>query len=150
MRSASDGCKHLVVPTCYLLAVCSGSSLDQQSNNVSLFNLVEQLNLRPGAPPPTGLIPLQIHAYFEVAPEEVNFDFEFRFSMVASTGLETVSDPVQHKPTATRYRTRTIGLPMPPVVGQYALRVDWRATIGGGRVSPATATTGPLGRTPPG
>ena len=77
------------MPSCYLLAVCSGSSLDQQSNNVTLFNLVEQLNLRPGAEPPRGLIPLEIHAYFELAPEEVGFEFEIRFCMVAETGLET-------------------------------------------------------------
>jgi hypothetical protein len=114
------------VPRCYLLAVCSGSSLDQQSNNVTLFNLVEQLNIRPGAAPPTGLVPLEIHAYFEVSPAEQSFEFEVRFSMVASTGLETLSDPVRHKPTAARYRTRTIGLPFPPVVGQYHLSVDWR------------------------
>jgi hypothetical protein len=116
------------VPSCYLLAVCSGSSLDQQSNNVTLFNLVEQLNLRPGVEPPRGLIPLEIHAYFELDLKEVGFEFEIRFCMVAETGLETVSDPVRHKPTAARYRTRTIGLPLPPVVGQYHLRIDWRPT----------------------
>jgi hypothetical protein len=115
------------VPSCYLLAVCSGSSLDQQSNNVTLFNMVEQLNLRPGVEPPRGLIPLEIHAYFELTPEEVGFEFEIRFCMVADTGLETVSDPGRHKPTAARYRTRTIGLPLPPVIGQYHLRIDWRA-----------------------
>ena len=32
------------MPSCYLLAVCGGSSLDQHSNNVTLFNLVEQIN----------------------------------------------------------------------------------------------------------
>ena len=116
------------MPSCYLLAVCSGSSLDQQSNNVTLFNLVEQLNLRPGVEPPRGLIPLEIHAYFELDPGDVGFEFEIRFCMVAETGLETVSDPGRHKPTAARYRTRTIGLPLPPVIGQYHLRIDWRPT----------------------
>ena len=57
------------MPRCYLLTLCSGSALDQQSNNVTLFNLVEQLNVPPGVPPPPGgVIPLEIHAYFTVAP----------------------------------------------------------------------------------
>jgi hypothetical protein len=115
------------MPKCYLLAVCSGSSLDQQSNNVTLFNLVEQLNVPSGAPPPPGgVIPLEIHAYFQLAPGETSESFEVRFAMVASTGLETLTDPASHRSVTPRYRTRSVGLPLPPVMGQYELRVDWR------------------------
>ena len=116
------------MPRCYLLTVCSGSVLDQYSNNVSLFNLVEQLNVPPGAPPPPGgIVPVEIHAYFQLAGLELNQSFELRFAMVAGSGLETLSDAVTHKSVTPRYRTRTIGLPFPPVTGQYELRVDWRA-----------------------
>jgi len=107
--------------------VCAGSSVDQHSNNVTLFNLVEQINVRPGAPPPPrGIIPLEIHAYFDMAPDELGSSFELRFVMVAPSGLETPSEPVTHKPVTTRYRTRTLGLPFPPVIGHYTLRVDTR------------------------
>jgi hypothetical protein len=107
--------------------VCSGSSLDQNSNNITLFNLVEQLNVPPNAPPPATILPLEIHAYFQLSPVEVNQQFELRFAMVAGTGLETCTDPVMHRSITPRYRTRTVGLPMPPVTGHYDLRVDWRA-----------------------
>lgn len=116
------------MPKCYLLAVCAGSSLDQQSNNVTLFNLVEQLNVPPGVPPPPGgVIPLEIHAYFIVAPHETQVPFEIRFAMVAASGLETFSDIFSHRSVTPRFRTRTAGLPFPPVVGQYELRIDVRS-----------------------
>ncbi len=115
------------MPRCYLLTVCAGSSLDQHSNNVSLFNVVEQLNVPPGAqPPPKGVIPLELHAYWQLAPPEINRAFDMRFVMVASTGLETPSEAYSHRPVTPRFRTRTLGLPVPPVVGNYDLRVDWR------------------------
>lgn len=116
------------MPHCYLLAVASASSLDQQSNNVSLFNLVEQVNVPPGAPPPPGgLIPLEVHAYFQLAPVEVGQPFDVRFAMTASTGLETFSEVFTHRSATPRYRTRIIGLPFPPVPDQYQLHLDWRS-----------------------
>lgn len=112
---------------CYFLGVASGSSVDQHSNNVTLFNLVEQINVPPGAPPPPqGLVPLEMHAYFELSTIEVGREIEVRFVMVAPTGLETPTDAFRHRPVTPRYRTRTFGLPFPPVTGQYDLRVDWR------------------------
>jgi hypothetical protein len=114
---------------CYLLAVAGGASLDRYSNNVTLFNLVEQLNFPKDQPPPPGaVLPLEIHAYFELLPHEVNQRFDVRFSLVASTGLETVTDGFSHRSATPRYRTRTMGLPMPPVIGTYELCVDTRST----------------------
>ena len=116
------------MPTCYLFAVCAGASLDRHSNNVSLFNLVEQINVRPGAPrPPNGLLPLEVHAYFHVDSAEADFEFEVRFVVIAESGLETLSDPIRHRSSTPRYRTRTIGLPLPPLMGQYTVCLDWRA-----------------------
>jgi hypothetical protein len=115
------------VPHCYLLAICSGSSADQQTNNATLFNLVEQINVPPGAPPPPrGLIPLEMHAYLQLDGSELERSFEMRFVMVASTGLETPTDSFTHRSATPRYRTRTVGLPFPPVTGSYDLRVDFR------------------------
>ena len=115
------------MPTCYLLAVCVGSSVDQHSNNVSLFNVVEQLNVPPGAPPPPGgLVPLEVHAYFVLSQAEIGAPFEIRFALIAPSGLETFSEVFSHRSVTPRYRTRTLGLPFPPVAGQYELRLDWR------------------------
>ncbi|MBM4363173.1 MAG: hypothetical protein FJ104_10865 [Deltaproteobacteria bacterium] len=115
------------MPRCYFLTLCSGSSVDQQTNNVSLFNLVEQINVPPGAPPPpSNLVPLELHAYFEFGQMEIGRDFDVRFVMVASTGLETSSDVFSHRSATPRLRTRTFGLPFPPVTGNYDLCVDTR------------------------
>lgn len=115
------------MPRCYLLAVTSGSSLDQHSNNITLFNLVEQINVPPGTPPPPGgLVPLEIHAYWEMAAKELNERFEVRFALVGDSGLETYSEIFNHRSVTVRFRTRTMGMPYPPVMGGYKLRVDWR------------------------
>jgi hypothetical protein len=111
------------------LTLCGGSSLDQQSNNVTLFNVVEQLNVPANEEPPPGLVlPLEIHAYFQLGPSEMNHEFYVRFALVASSGLETFTDAFQHRSSTPRYRTRTMGLPAPPVAGHYELRIDWRQT----------------------
>lgn len=115
------------MPRCYLLAVTSGSSLDQHSNNVTLFNLVEQLNIPPNAPePPGGFLPLELHAYFAIAPHELETKYQVRFAMVSETGLEAYTEPFDFKSSAPRFRTRSLGLPLPPVMGAYQLRVDLR------------------------
>jgi hypothetical protein len=116
---------------CYLLTLAGGSSLDQQSNNVSLFNVVEQLNLPHGVePPPNALVPVEIHAYFQLTDAELNQRFEVRFALVATSGLETLTDAHVHRSSTPRYRTRVLGLPVPPIPDNYELRVDARP-VGG-------------------
>jgi hypothetical protein len=115
------------MPHCYLIALAAGSSLDQQSNNITLFNLVEQVNIPPGVTPAVGTrIPLEIHAYVRLDPQEIGQPFEMRFALVSSTGLETFTDPVKHRSTSSRLRTRALGVPFPPAMGHYNLCVDFR------------------------
>lgn len=120
------GGKGAIVPRCYFLTVCVGSSVDQHTHNVSLFNVIEQITVPPDAPPPPhGVIPVEVHAYWRAA-EENEEAFEVRLVMVAETGLETVSPVQKHTQLRGRLRTRTLGLPFPPVMGRYTLCVDWR------------------------
>jgi hypothetical protein len=115
------------MPKCYLVAVSGGSSLDQHSNNITLFNLVEQLNFpKRSLPQPGALLPLELHAYFQLAANELNQRFEVRFVLVGTTGLETPTEAFPHRSTTLRYRTRTFGLPAPPIAGSYELCVDSR------------------------
>ncbi|MCA9641948.1 MAG: hypothetical protein H6718_11445 [Polyangiaceae bacterium] len=122
------------MPRCYFLGICSGSSLDQGSNNVSLFNLIEQLNVPPASgpgavkPPANGMIPVELHAYWVLQPEEIGLSFQTRFVLQSlDSGLEIPTDITQHVSQTPRFRTRSLGLPHPPVVGSYALKVDWRS-----------------------
>jgi hypothetical protein len=113
------------MPKCYFIALCGGSSLDQHSNNVTLFNIVEQVNLQPNVePPPGAFLPLEVHAYFLLGPGEVSQPFELRFALVAPTGLELLTDATQHRSSTPRYRTRSLGVPAPIVPGNYQLCVD--------------------------
>ena len=115
------------MPKCYFLTLCGGSSLDQVSNNVTLFNIVEQVNLQPSAPPPPGAyLPLEVHAYFLLGLGELGQPFDVRFALVAPTGLELLTDASSHKSPTPRFRTRTLGLPAPVVPGNYQLCVDIR------------------------
>ncbi len=115
------------MPRCYLLTLASSSSLDQQSNNVSLFNMVEQINLPRGVePPPGAVLPIELHAYFQLDAHELNQRFEMRFVLVASSGLETPTDAYPHKSATLRYRTRTMGVPVPPIADSYEVRIDTR------------------------
>jgi hypothetical protein len=113
------------MPKCYFIALCGGSSLDQHSNNVTLFNIVEQVNLQPNVePPPGAFLPLEVHAYFLLGPGEISQPFELRFALVAPTGLELLTDASQHRSSTPRYRTRSLGLPAPIVPGNYQVCVD--------------------------
>lgn len=113
------------MPKCYFLTLCGGSSLDQHSNNVTLFNVVEQVNLQHNVdPPPGAFLPLEIHAYFLVGSSELQQPFEMRFALVGPSGLELLTDSSPHKSTTTRYRTRSLGLPAPVMAGSYQLCVD--------------------------
>ena len=118
----------VAMPACYLLTLTNGSSVDQHSNNVTLFNLVEQLNFPSQSfPPPGVLLPLEMHAYFRLESYELNQKFELRFVLVGQSGLETPSNVFSHRSATPRYRTRTFGLPAPPAAGVYELRVEYRA-----------------------
>jgi hypothetical protein len=115
------------MPRCYLLALSVGSSLDQSTNNVSLFNLVEQINVPPGlTPPPDARVPLEVHAYFTLDGSELGQELEVRFVLVGLGGLETFAEPLRHRVATPRFRARMLGLPVPPGFGHYALQVEVR------------------------
>lgn len=120
------------MPSCYFLTLSVGSSLDQHTNNVTLFNLVEQVNIRPQAMPQPGTrVPLEVHAYFSFTGEEIGRDFDLRLALTSTTtGLEIYSEPVTHRAAALRVRTRLIGVPFPPHLGHYDLRVELRSGQG--------------------
>ena len=101
--------------------------MDRFSNNPSLFGLIEQVNVRPDAQPPrSGVLPVEVHAYFQLSEIEQAREFQVRLVLAAESGLETFGEPFGGRATAGRFRVRTLGVPYPPVLGQYTLRVEFR------------------------
>jgi hypothetical protein len=121
-----DGLSFAPVVNCYFLCVCQGSVVDRFSNNASLFSLVEQINLPELSRQPSRSLPLEVHAYFLLEREWIEREVEFRFALVAATGLETFSDVLRFTSKSERFRLRTLGLPLPPLYGPYSLKIDIR------------------------
>ncbi len=111
---------------CYLLTVAANSSVDRQTNSASLFNLVERVRVPAEAMGQTQVVPVEVHSYWQLTPHEVEQSMDLRWVLVAPTQLETSSPVFKHRPEGARFRMRVTGLPLPPVMGEYSLRVDYR------------------------
>jgi hypothetical protein len=114
------------MPHCYLLAVAFASALDRDSNNWSLFNLTEQVQLPPDAPPPgpsVGL-PLEIHCYWLFSDAELNQDFEWRLIVGAGGQEARIAAPFPLRSDKRRQRIRTKGLPF-LFEGETIVQVEW-------------------------
>ena len=108
------------MPTPYLVAICKSSALDEGTNNYSLFNLVEQVQV----PRPTSL-PYEIHVYWQMTDEEIGQEFEMRV-IIHSDVDERRSPGVPFTTNTRRHRVRiTGGLPALSA-GQYEIRVESR------------------------
>jgi hypothetical protein len=109
------------MPRCYLFAVVQGSAVDSYSNNFTLFSLVEEVQVDQF---PTTL-PLEIHSYWTLAPDEVNVDFEQHLVVIPAAGDEVLSVPLPFRSPTPRLRIRSTGLRI-PAPGSYELRIEWR------------------------
>ena len=109
------------MPECYLLAISSGSSLDNDTNNWSLFKLVEQV----GVPHTPGILPLEIHTYWLFEPEEYKINFDIRLVLVNREGGRLESKSIVLSSQTPQHRVRITGLPIDGF-GFHKLRVEWR------------------------
>jgi len=111
---------------CYLLALASGSSVDQLTNNFSVFNLVEQLNVAESA---LGTeVPIEVHIYWLVSQQARETEIEIRVVRVPlDGGNEDLGGPMNLKPASTdRVRFRAGNFRLPKAYGSYVLAVEWR------------------------
>lgn len=116
------------MPDCYLIAVCHGSALDEYTNNWSLFTLTEQIKFTPQKGMPEGArlaLPLEVHAYWSLSPEEFGQEFEWRVLFEGSNGEKVWDQIFTLKAEKRRHRTRIRGMPM-LAYGDLKLRVEWR------------------------
>src|SRR3989304_5863418 len=73
------------MPRVFLVAGCADSGIDQRSNNVSLFNLIEALQI---AELPQR-IPVEVHVYAEFDEAERGQPHELRFGLEDEHGSVT-------------------------------------------------------------
>jgi hypothetical protein len=113
------------MPTCYLLAVAEGSSLDQDTNTFSLFRLLETVTVHvtEESSEPIGL-PLEVHAYWMFSEEEQNREYEFRLVLEDDDSVVLASDPFKMKTPKSNHRVRIRGIQVPkkPIT---RIQVEW-------------------------
>lgn len=109
----------------YLLALATGSSLDANTHNVSLFNLVE--NLTVPAEALDEIVPVELHFHCRLAPEARGRKFELRIVRTGEDGVQTPGDPLPFQTTdSPRFRLRATFFRMPAEYGDYVLHAEWR------------------------
>lgn len=110
---------------CYLIAVCRASAIDRDTNNFSLFHVVEAVQIPPSV---LGqVVPLEVHFYLETAASDVGREIEVRIVWCAEGGVETPGElHIPIKFVHRRSRTRAMALKLPMAHGNYKLRLDWR------------------------
>ncbi|MFO0681126.1 MAG: hypothetical protein U0234_03700 [Sandaracinus sp.] len=112
------------MPRCYLLCLAQSSSIDLDTNEVSLFQLTEEVDLQADDLAATDRF--EIHSCWEFAPTEIGQAYDVRFLVTRTiAGAErfasrthTISAPVP------RLRMRTRGFVVPGA-GRCGLRVEW-------------------------
>lgn len=111
---------------CYLLALCTGSSLDRDLNNLTLFNVVEQVTV--SADFLGQVAPIEVHAYFMVEDASANnSEFEMRVIRTPTDGAEDFGGPLPFSSKdGPRIRVRVQSLRLPTAFGSYTLRLEWR------------------------
>jgi len=115
------------MPDCYLLAVVERSSIDRDTNNFSLYNLIETVQLKGTEQTPEGgraLLPLELHAYWLLEDADLGREFQWRFVAVGEEG-EQCSKPFPTVSEKRRMRYRVQGFPV-LAEGDTRLFVEWR------------------------
>jgi hypothetical protein len=113
------------VVSCYSLSLCQASSTDQETNNISVFGLIEAVaaplsDLR-------GVLPWEGHAYFE-QPERLHRHIDVRLLWIRDATKEEA--PAQQfdgvEVDSRRVRVRFRGVQGPPWNGYLHIAVEWR------------------------
>lgn len=126
------------MPTAYLVAVAEGSSLDRDTGNLTLFKLLEQLQVVPEARFPA-VVPYEVHSCWEFADAERGQTYEAR--MVTDGAFRMASEPISFRAEKSRMRLRMSGLGLPSL-GQVRVTVEIRP--GGGSTWLSSGISWPL------
>ena len=110
---------------CYFIGVCEGSALDRDTNNLSLFGLIEELQVPTEAL--GAVVPLQCHFYLATSKDAIGQPIEARVLWKRQDGSESHGANVfSLVPDALRVRNRATALQLPTAFGDYRLFLEWR------------------------
>lgn len=110
---------------CYFLGVCRGSALDRDTNNFTLFQLLEEVQV----PEPLlgQTLPFEMHFYLAVTGESINAPSEFQIVWKEQDGREQPGANVfRLELSHDRVRNRTFALQLPIKAGAYRIYLEWR------------------------
>lgn len=96
------------MPRCYLCALSWNSSIDRDTNNMSIFHLIEHTQLRTSDVP--GFLPFQVHHYWEFEESERGQDYQFRTVVIRPSKDRWESEPYDSRSRAPRNRLRATGI----------------------------------------
>lgn len=97
------------MPICYSLIVSLSSSNDSESNQISAFHIVSEIqsDLREI------IAPLQILSWWSCTPEEINQVFSIRLELYKEGNLIAHSPPLELVAETDKISLRLEGLPLP-------------------------------------
>ena len=116
------------MPDCYFLAIAERSALDQDTNNFSLFGLIEKMRVFPGRVAKSGtppVAPFQVHVYWKFPPDQLGKAYQWRLVFVGQDGDHPHEKTVEMTSATTRFRYKIDGLPL-LVEGDVRIEVEWR------------------------
>lgn len=113
------------MPKCICLITCQGASLDQATQNWTLFSTVEQVSTPfLGVPHP-----LETITFWHVPDAELNKKFKLRLVLETENGNQRAAETpeLEFVAGARRHRLRILGFPFPATPGHYVAKVEWRS-----------------------
>ncbi len=103
------------MPDCYLLAVAKSSTIDSSSNNFSLYELIESVQVETDKLIEGKKIiqtQFEVHAYWYLTPEERGIEYEWRLVLITPDGEFPGEKHFTMKTNKARHRFRLRGLPV--------------------------------------
>lgn len=103
------------MPRAYLITVCDGSSLDRETNNWSLFNIIEEVHIdkeEMDAAEHKLIAPAEVHVQLAGEAAELERNYEVRVVVKGKRG-GAKSNSVPFRMKTRRHRLRLLGLPLP-------------------------------------
>jgi len=110
---------------CYFVGLCASSSTDQESNNISVYHLLEMLQYLAPSAPGAGLA-AEAHAYLE-RDAEPEAPISLQFIWIGPDGATFVAGTFPEIPLPGRRMRVRLRVPFPPPwLGYSHLFAEWR------------------------